>query len=108
MGRPNLDTSTATAFRVLMLSSIAGLGRRMSRDGVRRYARNMFSFLPGIPGTDDLRALARKVDTARHHGVPDGCVLELDLQSVAHETGGFDPFALIASGGGAPPVGAAR
>ncbi len=59
----------------------------------------MFSFLPGIPGTDDLRALARKVDTARHHGVPDGCVLELDLQSVPQETGGFDPFALIASGG---------
>jgi protease IV len=59
----------------------------------------MFSFLPGIPGTDDLRALARRVDTARHHGVPDGCVLELDLQSVPHETGGFDPFALIASGG---------
>jgi protease IV len=59
----------------------------------------MFAFLPGIPGTDDLRALARRVDTARHHGVPDGCVLELDLQSVPHETGGFDPFALIASGG---------
>ena len=59
----------------------------------------MFSFLPGIPGTDDLRALARKVDTARHRGVPDGCVLELDLLSVPNETGGFDPFAVIASGG---------
>ena len=59
----------------------------------------MFSFLPGIPGTDDLRALARRVDTARHHGVPDGCVLELDLLSVPHETAGFDPFAMIASGG---------
>ncbi len=59
----------------------------------------MFSFLPGIPGTDDLRALARKVDTARHRGVPDGCVLELDLLSVPNETGGFDPFAMIASGG---------
>ena len=59
----------------------------------------MFSFLPGIPGTDDLRALVRKVDTARHHGVPDGCVLELDLLSVPSETGGFDPFAMIASGG---------
>ena len=44
----------------------------------------MFSFLPGIPGTDDLRALVRKVDTARHHGVPNGCVLELDLLSVPH------------------------
>jgi protease-4 len=31
--------------------------------------------------------------------VPNGCVLELDLQSVPHETSGFDPFALIASGG---------
>ena len=59
----------------------------------------MFSFLPGIPGTDDLRALARKVDTARHRGVPDGCVLELDLLSVPNETGGFDPFAVIATGG---------
>jgi protease IV len=59
----------------------------------------MFAFLPGIPGADDLRALARRVDTARHHGVPDGCVLELDLQAVPHETGGFDPFAIIASGG---------
>ena len=36
----------------------------------------MFAFLPGIPGADDLRTLARRVDTARHHGVPDGCVLE--------------------------------
>lgn len=59
----------------------------------------MFAFLPGIPGADDLRTLARRVDTARHHGVPNGCVLELDLQSVPNETGGFDPFAMIASGG---------
>ncbi|MDT5211153.1 MAG: protease [Mycobacterium sp.] len=59
----------------------------------------MFGFLSGIPGTDDLRTLARRVDTARHHGVPDGCVLELDLQTVPQETGGFDPFAMIASGG---------
>ena len=43
----------------------------------------MFSLLPGIPGTDELRAIARKVDTARHHGVPGGCMLELDLQSGA-------------------------
>lgn len=56
----------------------------------------MFAFLPGIPGVDDLRAVARKVDTARHRGVPDGCVLELDLMSVPNETGGFDPLALIA------------
>ncbi len=59
----------------------------------------MFAFLPGIPGADDLRNLARRVDTARHHGVPSGCVLELDLQVVPHETAGFDPFAIIASGG---------
>ena len=59
----------------------------------------MFSFLPGIPGTDDLRALARRVDTARHHGVPNGCVLELDLLAEPPETGGFDPFAMIAVGG---------
>jgi protease IV len=59
----------------------------------------MFSFLSGIPGADDLRTLARRVDTARHHGVPDECVLELDLQAVPQETSGFDPFAMIASGG---------
>src|SRR5579884_1210123 len=59
----------------------------------------MFTFLPGVPGVDDVRALARRVDTARHHGVPNGCVLELDLQSVPPETGGFDPLAMISSGG---------
>lgn len=59
----------------------------------------MFSFLADLPGTDELRAIVRKVDTARHHGVPDGCVLELDLQSVPLETGGFDPLAMIAGGG---------
>jgi protease IV len=65
----------------------------------RRYAQVMFAFLPGIPGADDLRTLVRRVDNARHHGVPNGCVLELDLQAVPGETGGFDPFAMIASGG---------
>jgi protease-4 len=59
----------------------------------------MFAFLPGIPGADELRTLARRVDTARHHGVPGGCVLELDLHAVPNETGGFDPFAMIAGGG---------
>jgi protease-4 len=59
----------------------------------------MFSLLSGIPGTDELRTFARKVDTARHHGVPDGCVLELDLQSIPNETNGFDPLAMIAGGG---------
>lgn len=59
----------------------------------------MLDFLPGLPGPDELRALVRRVDTARHNGVPSGCVLELDLQSVPPETVGFDPFAMIASGG---------
>src|SRR6478736_4926716 len=63
----------------------------------------MFSFLPGIPGADDLRSLARKVDTARHHGVPDGCVLELDLLSAPPEASGFDPMAII-GGSGRPLV----
>src|ERR1700747_1849650 len=59
----------------------------------------MFSFLPGIPGLDDLWSLGRKVDTVRHHGVPDGCVQELDLQHVPPETSGFDPLAIVAGGG---------
>src|SRR4029453_15310272 len=58
----------------------------------------MFSFLPGIPGADDLRLLVRKVDTARHHGVPNGCVLELDLLSAPPETHGFAPMAIISAG----------
>ncbi|MDG5481488.1 signal peptide peptidase SppA [Mycolicibacterium gadium] len=58
----------------------------------------MFAFLPGIPGIDDVRALGRKVDTARHHGVPGGCVLELDLMAAPPETGGFDPLAMITVG----------
>lgn len=57
----------------------------------------MLSFLPGIP--DDVRTLARRVDTARHHGVPNGCVLELDLLTVPQEAAGFDPLAVIADGG---------
>jgi protease-4 len=59
----------------------------------------MFAFSPGIPGFDDVRALVRRADTARHHGVPNGCVLELDLLSVPPETGGFDPFAIISASG---------
>lgn len=59
----------------------------------------MFDFLPSLPGPDDLRALVRKVDTARHNGIPSGCVLELDLLSVPPETVGFDPLAMIVSGG---------
>ncbi|ORW02553.1 signal peptide peptidase SppA [Mycobacterium kyorinense] len=59
----------------------------------------MLGFLPDPPGIDDVRALAHRVDTARHHGVPKGCVLELDLHAAPPETGGFDPLALIAGGG---------
>lgn len=58
----------------------------------------MFGFLPSIPGFDDVRALAGRVDTARHHGVPNGCVLELDLRSMPPETSGFDPLAMISGG----------
>lgn len=61
----------------------------------------MFSLLSGLPGTDEIRALARRVDTARHHGVPNGCVLELDLQTLPPEAAGFDPVAMI-SGSGKP------
>ena len=57
----------------------------------------MFAFLPGVP--DDLRGLGRRIDTARHHGVPNGCILEFDLQSIPPETAGFDPMAFIAGGG---------
>lgn len=59
----------------------------------------MLAFLPGVP--DDLRGLGRRIDTARHHGVPNGCILELDLQSLPPETPGFDPLAFI-SGSGRP------
>lgn len=58
----------------------------------------MFAFLPSMPGVDDVRALAGRVDTARHHGVPNGCVLELDLRSMPPETSGFDPLAIISGG----------
>jgi len=63
----------------------------------------MFAFLPKPPGVDDVRALARRVDTVRHHGVPKGCVLELDLRATPPEAGGVDPLAII-SGGGRPLV----
>jgi protease IV len=63
----------------------------------------MFSFLPDPPGIDDIRAMARRVDTARHHGVPNGCVLELDLRMAPPETSGLDPLAII-TGGGRPLV----
>ncbi len=56
----------------------------------------MLSFLPGVP---DVPGLIRRVDTARHHGVPKGCILELDLQSVPPETAGFDPLKLLTGAG---------
>lgn len=59
----------------------------------------MFAFLPAVPGADDIRDALRRIDTARHHGVPDGCVLELDLQSVPPEASGFDPLTFITGGG---------
>ena len=59
----------------------------------------MFAFLPPLPGIDDVRALASRVDTARHHGVPNGCVLELSLRSVPPETTGFDPLAIVTGSG---------
>ncbi|KKC02538.1 hypothetical protein WU83_23755, partial [Mycobacterium nebraskense] len=58
----------------------------------------MFAFLPSIPGVDDVRALADRVDTARHHGVPNGCVLELDLRTAPPEATGFDPLAIFTGG----------
>jgi protease-4 len=59
----------------------------------------MFSFLPDPPGIDDVRALARRVDTARHHGVPNGCVLELDLRVAPPEASSLDPLTIITGGG---------
>ena len=68
---------------------------------------DMFSFLPSLPGfldrTDDVRALVNRVDTARHQGIPNGCVLEFSLRSVPPEASGFDPLAII-TGGGRPDV----
>jgi protease IV len=63
----------------------------------------MFAFLPKPPGVDEVRAFARRVDTARHHGVPKGCVLELGLRAAPPEAAGLDPLAII-SGGGRPLV----
>lgn len=53
----------------------------------------MRSFLPGIP--DDLRGVIKTIDTARHHGVPQGCILEMNLQSVPPESASFDPMRFI-------------
>lgn len=55
--------------------------------------------LSGVPGLDDVRTLARKVDTARHHGIPNGCIIELNLDIVPPETVGFDPLVVLTRGG---------
>ncbi len=59
----------------------------------------MFGFLPSVPGVADVRALVDRVDTARHHGIPSGCVLEFNLRSVPPETTGFDPLTIVTGGG---------
>src|ERR1700730_10955733 len=59
----------------------------------------MFGFLPSVPGLDDVRALAGRVDPARPHAVPHGCLLEFDRRSAPPETTGFDPLAIITGGG---------
>src|SRR6201998_4945376 len=59
----------------------------------------MFAFLPPLPGIDDVRALANRVDTARHHGVPNGCVLEFSLRSVPPQSPASAPLAIITGGG---------
>ena len=59
----------------------------------------MFSLSSRYPRPRRSAVLGRKVDTARHHGVPNGCVLELDLLAAPPESSDFDPFALIAGGG---------
>lgn len=64
----------------------------------------MFAFLPNLPGVDDVRALVDRVDTARHHGIPNGCVLEFDLRSMPPETTGFDPLTIISGGGRQLPL----
>ena len=58
----------------------------------------MFAFLPSLPGVNELRAVADRVDTARHRGVPNGCVLEFDVRSIPPETTGFDPLAVLTGG----------
>src|SRR5271156_1460632 len=65
----------------------------------------MFAFLPDPPGIDDVRTFARRVDTARHHGVPKGCVLELDLRVAPPGAGGGGPPTNLLRAG--PPPGGA-
>lgn len=59
----------------------------------------MFGFLPSLPGVDDVRDLVNRVDTARHRGIPSGCVLEFNLRSMPPETTSFDPLTIVTGGG---------
>jgi protease-4 len=65
----------------------------------------MRSLLPELPDgvRDAIASGARRIDTVRHHGVPGGCILELDLQSAPPETAGFDPVRFV-TGAGRPMV----
>ena len=66
----------------------------------------MFGFLPSLPGVlnlgQDVRDLVNRVDTARHHGIPSGCVLEFNLRSMPPETTTFDPLTIVT--GGSRPI----
>ena len=63
----------------------------------------MSAFLPDVPVRSFIKTGVRKLDTVRHHGVPSGCILELDLQSMPPETVGFDPARFV-TGAGRPMV----
>ena len=63
----------------------------------------MRSFLVPDAVRDIFTSGARRVDTVRHHGVPGGCILELDLQSPPPETAAFDPVRFV-TGAGRPMV----
>ncbi len=90
----------ATRSRFL-ITATPRYGKSLVRRGAATVGSlvDMFSLLSGVPGSDEIRQLARKVDTARHHGVPNACVLEFDLQSMPPETSGFDPLTVITGGG---------
>lgn len=61
----------------------------------------MRSLLPGVP--DEVRGFlrtgARRIDAARHHGVPGDCILEVDLQSMPPEAAAFDPVRFVTGAG---------
>jgi protease-4 len=70
--------------------------RLLTREAMTGSLDDMLSFLPGA---DFIETGIRRIDTARHHGVPRGCILELDLQSMPPETAGFDPLRLVTGAG---------